>query len=230
MNAVLVGNFDLTEKNVTVEVPHAGNWYDYYAGGEALNAAGTTMSVTLKPGAFKVLTDVLLTDNIVLSTEERLDDNAVEVYPNPSKGEFVVKLKEGKITSVNILDLRGVPQRFTTDKETVNASQLAAGLYILKVTDQRGRIATKKLVRNGTVRIHIGKSCGFFRSFFLSVHRSGLRYSLEMTGESVGFTLSVFIALRTCEYFSTMISGDFHNVPAYADLHRTSVYVSLIFF
>src|SRR5690606_4661910 len=50
MNAVVVVNFDVTQKNMSVSFPHAGAWYDYYENGAVVDVAAATATIQLKPG------------------------------------------------------------------------------------------------------------------------------------------------------------------------------------
>ncbi len=60
MSAVIVGNFELTAKSITVNFPHTGNWYHYYSGGELLNVTNTATALTLQPGEARIYTNVAL--------------------------------------------------------------------------------------------------------------------------------------------------------------------------
>lgn len=60
MSAVVVGNFDLSPKSITVNFPHTGNWYHYYSGGDALNVTTLATALTLQPGEARIYTNVAL--------------------------------------------------------------------------------------------------------------------------------------------------------------------------
>lgn len=59
MNALVVGNFDLTKKSQDVTFPHDGKWYHYFDQGDSVEIAGTT-TFSLHPGEFRIYTDVKL--------------------------------------------------------------------------------------------------------------------------------------------------------------------------
>lgn len=59
MNAVVIGNFDISRKNLDVNFPHDGKWYHYFDQGDSVEVAGTT-TLTLQAGEFRVYTDVKL--------------------------------------------------------------------------------------------------------------------------------------------------------------------------
>ena len=59
MNAIIIGNFDITQKDLDVTFPHTGTWYHYFDLGDPIEIFGTT-TITLQPGEFRVYTDVEL--------------------------------------------------------------------------------------------------------------------------------------------------------------------------
>ncbi len=60
MSAVVVANYDISPKAITVNFPHTGNWYHYYSGGDVVNIVNTATSMTLEPGEARLYTNVLL--------------------------------------------------------------------------------------------------------------------------------------------------------------------------
>ncbi len=60
MSIVVAANFDVTAQSLNVNVPHAGNWFHYFANGDQLSVSATPQSITLQPGEFRIYTDVQL--------------------------------------------------------------------------------------------------------------------------------------------------------------------------
>lgn len=60
MNVHVIGNFDVTAKNVALTFPHDGNWFDYFSGGDTLKLTSQAVTLTLAPGEFRLYTDVKL--------------------------------------------------------------------------------------------------------------------------------------------------------------------------
>ncbi|HYG03873.1 MAG TPA: alpha-amylase family glycosyl hydrolase [Chryseosolibacter sp.] len=60
MNVHVIGNFDVTAKNVALTFPHAGNWFDYFSSGDTLKLNSQAITLTLAPGEFRLYTDVKL--------------------------------------------------------------------------------------------------------------------------------------------------------------------------
>lgn len=59
MNAVVVGNFDISARDIQVTFPHDGKWYHYFDQGDSIESTGA-MTYTFQPGEFKIYTDVKL--------------------------------------------------------------------------------------------------------------------------------------------------------------------------
>lgn len=76
-------------------------------------------------------------------------DNAIaglNIYPNPvTNGKFFISTDANAEKSVAIFDVLGKQVVKTTATESVNVSNLKAGVYIVKITEE-GKTATRKLV------------------------------------------------------------------------------------
>ncbi len=72
---------------------------------------------------------------------------AVQVYPNPNKGEFQL-LATSDMALITILDLNGkkVLEQNAVSNETTIFSNLQRGIYLIHVTLTNGATATAKLV------------------------------------------------------------------------------------
>lgn len=61
MNVFIIANFDIAEKQVAAFFPHTGTWYNYFQDSESAVIAATPASILLRPGEFRLYTDVQLT-------------------------------------------------------------------------------------------------------------------------------------------------------------------------
>jgi hypothetical protein len=78
-------------------------------------------------------------------------DKSIDVYPNPSSSYFVVYDYSGEQTRrVELIDFNGrVVKRLTAMNVAtrVTVNELANGLYVLKITDAKGKvIRTEKII------------------------------------------------------------------------------------
>ena len=138
MNAVAVANFDLVERDIQVEFPHTGIWYDYYVAGESLNVAGSSVAVTISPGGYKLFTDVPLESTVVTGSEEYIKSE-IAIFPNPVDDRLVITSESAGVTQVSLYTNYGVriPLK-KLDDETWDVSHLPAGLFIAEVKTRSG--------------------------------------------------------------------------------------------
>ena len=133
MNAVVATNFDLVKKDVSIEFPHAGTWYDYYGGGEPLSVTGSTAVVSIVAGGYKLYTDVEIASTVVTGTEFQAQ-REIELYPNPVGDKLIIRSGESPASQLFIFTNQGIessPRRL--DEYTWDLSYLPAGLFIVEL-------------------------------------------------------------------------------------------------
>ena len=134
MNLVAVSNFDVTKQTAVVNFPHTGAWFDYYAFGVTLNVSATAFNIELKPGEFKLYTDVMITNPIVtgLGAEQDFELEIVP-YPNPVDQVLKIESSKGDIESISMISMQGArinPHRIDIDSWDVAA--ISPGLYVVE--------------------------------------------------------------------------------------------------
>jgi len=91
-DVVVVGNFDIVEKNITAEFTKTGTWYEYFTG-EEKNVAATSQNITLKPGGYKMYTSIKLLDPRGGTATDDSDNDGVfdteDLCPNTMEGVSV---------------------------------------------------------------------------------------------------------------------------------------------
>lgn len=145
MNAVVVVNFEVTDQSVSIVFPHAGTWYEYYSR-TSVEVPGTTVLKNLKPGEYKMYTDVPIGYSVVTGLEEK-ESITVDIYPNPVDNILRVA-SELTIQHVNVSTMQGVkhlPIRIS--ENTWDLSALSTGMYIVEVHTVRGTSKTKIIKR-----------------------------------------------------------------------------------
>ena len=81
------------------------------------------------------------------SVDELINNNNIEIYPNPTTNLLTIKSKE-PIDKINLFDLTG--KLITTTKElTIDLSDLTSGLYIMTIHLTTGQQIEKKIIKNG---------------------------------------------------------------------------------
>jgi hypothetical protein len=67
------------------------------------------------------------------------------MHPNPASNLLKIEM-DGEIKSVEIYSLLG-QKLLTTIAKEVNVSSLSKGIYMVRVEDEKGGVATKKIVK-----------------------------------------------------------------------------------
>jgi hypothetical protein len=72
----------------------------------------------------------------------------VHIYPNPTNGYFQISGIEGKL-GVEIVDFQGknVLQLFVNQADKIDISNLSQGMYLVKISTEKGDILLKKLIK-----------------------------------------------------------------------------------
>lgn len=88
---------------------------------------------------------------LTVSTTEILNANSIEIYPNPSKGNFTLNASFDLTNSAyNLVDISGKKVQFNTkalsdNKMEIELSNINSGIYFLSINGNNGSI-TKKIV------------------------------------------------------------------------------------
>lgn len=138
MNAVVAANFDVIERTVQVEFPHTGIWYDYYADGRAVNVTGSSEPVVMRPGAYKLFTDIALESTVITRVEKNAEEE-VAVFPNPVGGELIIFASSGGITAVSVYTDQGVSIPLKKGSGAGwDVRLLPPGLYVAEIRSRAG--------------------------------------------------------------------------------------------
>jgi hypothetical protein len=79
------------------------------------------------------------------------EDNGISIYPNPAKDRLTISNKNGTVfNSMEIIDVTGKlisSETLNASEKQINVEGLQSGLYILKVTDNSGKIFQTKWIK-----------------------------------------------------------------------------------
>jgi hypothetical protein len=84
-----------------------------------------------------------------VSVEEiKIPNNELSIFPNPSNSNFTIKLKNGSIKELSIIDSSGRRLFYKKDinQDQISIDKLSTGIYLLKIIDDRGRTSIEKLI------------------------------------------------------------------------------------
>jgi hypothetical protein len=79
---------------------------------------------------------------------EGMNEGEISIYPNPSTGEFLIEGIQGS-TRIEVSTNAGllVSTHQVNDDKTFNLSKLPKGLYLIKITNNKGIIVRKLVLR-----------------------------------------------------------------------------------
>ena len=166
MNAIVIGNFDVTEKNGQPVFSHGGLWYDYFTG-DTMLINDTDTSFTLQPGEFHIFTDDPLPkpdDDLLTNLKNEIDQQPIEFrlyqnYPNPFNPittiRYIVETQNFASQHVDLSIYNTLGQKIATLVNTKqpagsyqikwNASGLSSGVYLYRL--QTGEhVQTRKMI------------------------------------------------------------------------------------
>ena len=157
MNAFVITNFDVVERQVSALFPGSGIWYDFFSG-DSLELSSNSQSLTLAPGAYHIYTSKRVADEgeLITSVNNDIDSHSLSVYPNPlEKGKklYLSLSSDFQVKDLSLLSLAGksmeVPFRLLGDAvEITLPKSLSEGMYLLRLFSDRGISYHKIILRD----------------------------------------------------------------------------------
>jgi 1,4-alpha-glucan branching enzyme len=148
-HAVVLGNFDVIERDMTITFPSTGVYSDYFVQ-KTYNIENVEQTIKLKPGQFKLYTTrdfgffPVSTEETELSKAE-----SISVYPNPAQSQITID--QVNVVTVEIYTITGqlikVEHFETESKPTLNIVDLQAGMYFAKSTDTNNNVYSGKFLK-----------------------------------------------------------------------------------
>ncbi len=150
-NITLIGNFDVINKQLSVNFQHTGNWNEFFSGA-SLNVSNTSTTLSLNPGEYRLYSDKVLPAFKELATETSLipgTKSSVQIYPNPATDQLQIEATypiqniqiytiDGKIISASTPNLNSTILNLTTIKP---------GIYLIRILTS-AQLFTQKIIKN----------------------------------------------------------------------------------
>lgn len=151
MNVHMVANFNVSEVAAELNFPHAGTWYDYYAGGAEIElGAAASLTLNLKPGSYKLYTDYQIESPIISGfgkIEQAGGESPFMLFPNPTNDFLYLKTTGKAVLKLKVRSLQGAaftPQQVAESKWDI--SSLAPGLYVVEI-EQAGKVYFSRIIK-----------------------------------------------------------------------------------
>jgi len=89
MDVVMLGNFDVTSRNIVPNFTKTGKWYEFYRG-DSLNVTDVAAPLAFTPGEYRLYTTVRMPKPVFTGIDNHettpQSDCRIRVFPNPSAG------------------------------------------------------------------------------------------------------------------------------------------------
>ena len=156
--AVVFGNFGVTETTITVPLGEAATWYDY-TNGRSIDRPAGDYTTTLAPGEHHIWTNVEVGSIRSVSTDDTAAESPVPaglqaVYPNPTAGAATVrfKLDAPREVQIDLFDVLGRQVRTVagqayprgTHEVSFETSGLPAGVYVVRYENETRSITVAR--------------------------------------------------------------------------------------
>ncbi|WP_396198387.1 alpha-amylase family glycosyl hydrolase [Flavobacterium sp.] len=142
-NVVVLANYSVAAQSITADFPYTGTWYNLMDT-TTTNVTATNMQITLGPGEFKIFGNQLST---ALSNESFETISKVELYPNPSTNAFQISVDAKKVEIYSLTGQLIQTENNCGANKEINISNLAKGIYIVKITNSDAISLNKKLIK-----------------------------------------------------------------------------------
>ena len=143
-NIIIIANFSVTSQNVNPNFPYTGTWYDLMDETGSTTINGSTSSINLNPGGFRIYGNQSAT--LAVNTIEHNTD--LTASPNPVNDTFSFNKD---VSTIYIYSITGkLVKSFKGDfikGHAFNISNLPQSLYIVKIANNSGAQNTTKLVK-----------------------------------------------------------------------------------
>lgn len=91
--------------------------------------------------------DIVITGELITSVHSLTENNISNIYPNPSKGNITIELKD-KIKNIQMFNLLGtcVYNNTTVKENILKIDELEKGVYLIKIISENESLEIQKLI------------------------------------------------------------------------------------
>jgi 1,4-alpha-glucan branching enzyme len=142
-DVLILANFDVTAQNVSTGFPYVGTWYNLMDN-TTINVTDVNAPINLPAGEYRIYGNK--TANLAIEDFEK--GSTVNLYPNPVSNHFTLNTA---VSKVQIYSVSGQLVKSFASNGNVDfqfgVSELQTGLYIVKASDENGKIQVMKFIK-----------------------------------------------------------------------------------
>ena len=140
---VVVGNFTLADKNLSVTFSETGTWYEFLKDNEPLSVSGTTQTIAVPVHEFRLFTNFKPTLTGIETTTP--DAEVPLIYYNKAIDTLVLPAGEAK--RVEVYSVNGMLVMTQEKCTSVGLSALPVGYYMARVYMEDGKVQVCKIMK-----------------------------------------------------------------------------------
>lgn len=142
-NVVILANYSVAAQSITADFPYTGTWYNLMDN-TTTNVTATNMQITLGPGEYRIFGNQV---SAALATDSFETISKVELYPNPTMNAFQISVDAKKVEIYSLTGQLIQTENNCIANKEINISNLAKGIYIVKITNSDSISVSKKLIK-----------------------------------------------------------------------------------
>lgn len=142
-NVVILANYSVAAQSITADFPYTGTWYNLMDN-TTTSVTATNMQITLGPGEYRIFGNQV---SAALANESFEAISKVELYPNPTMNAFQITVDAKKIEIFSLTGQLIQTENNCLANKEINISNLAKGIYIVKITNSDSISVSKKLIK-----------------------------------------------------------------------------------
>lgn len=151
LSAVVIGNFDITLKNITPAFYHTGTWYEFFTG-DSITVTDVNMLIQLQPGEYRMYLSKRISNPYGFQNEES-PATSLSVFPNPVSdlANFRINTREPQLCTLTVINVKGISSAIVysgivSGEKTVQWKPEFKGLFLIKLQFGNQSIIRKLVV------------------------------------------------------------------------------------
>jgi glycosidase len=142
-NVVILANYSVAAQSITADFPYTGTWYNLMDN-TTTNVTATNMQITLGPGEYRIFGNQV---SAALANDSFEAISKVELYPNPTMNAFQISVDAKKVEIFSLTGQLIQTENNCLANKEINISNLAKGIYIVKITNSDAISISKKFIK-----------------------------------------------------------------------------------
>ncbi|QIA06371.1 alpha-amylase family glycosyl hydrolase [Draconibacterium halophilum] len=148
-HAVALGNFGITESDVTIDFPETGKYYEFFSG-DSIEVTSTNQTFSFAPGEYRLYSTQQFEEPSIVTDINEIENSTdnLQVYPNPVSSKLTVA-SDKTISAIQVYSISGTLQYQRTDlrknKVEIDVYDYTPGVYLIRVV-QDGNSTTQKVL------------------------------------------------------------------------------------